>query len=62
MEEKLEFSLPEKKQRASVATLISIVLLLALVGLALVNLLVNLSARRSEPDAAIVARSAERRL
>ena len=40
MEEKLDFSLPERKQKGSLANKISVVLLLILVVLALVNLLI----------------------
>lgn len=39
MEEKLNFSLPEKKQKTSLTPKISVILLLVLIGLALVNLL-----------------------
>lgn len=47
MEEKLDFSLPEKKQKSSTASKLLIVLALALVGLALANLLTAL--RRQGP-------------
>ena len=39
MEEKLDFSLPEKKQKTSLTSKVSVILLLVLIGLALVNLL-----------------------
>jgi len=39
MEEKLDFSLPEKKQKKSLTPKISIILLLVLIGLTLINLL-----------------------
>jgi peptidyl-prolyl cis-trans isomerase C len=47
MEEKLDFSLPEKKQKGSIANKIAIILLLILVGLALANLLISLKPRDS---------------
>ncbi len=47
MEEKLDFSLPEKKQKSSMASKLLIVLALVLVGLALANLLTAL--RRQGP-------------
>ena len=42
MEEKLDFSLPEKKQKGSIANKIAVVLMLILVGLGLANLLISL--------------------
>ena len=42
MEEKLDFSLPEKKQKNTVASKLSIILLLILIGLTLANLLIAL--------------------
>lgn len=39
MEEKLDFSLPEKKQKTSLAPKVSFLLLLVLIGLSLINLL-----------------------
>jgi peptidyl-prolyl cis-trans isomerase C len=45
MEEKLDFSLPEKKQKGSIANKITLILILILVGLGLANLLISLKHR-----------------
>ncbi|MFZ0034173.1 MAG: hypothetical protein WAK60_04180 [Sedimentisphaerales bacterium] len=50
MEGKLDFSLPEKKQKTSLMPKTSIVLLLVLIGLTLVNLLTKPSYRGPSPD------------
>lgn len=47
MEEKLNFSLPERKQKGSIVNKITVILLLILVGLALANLLITLKPRDS---------------
>lgn len=50
MEEKLDFSLPGKKQKTSLIPKVSIVLLLILIGLALANLLIKPSNRVLSSD------------
>ncbi len=50
MDEKLDFSLPEKKQKTSLVPKISVVLLLILIGLALANLLIKTSNRAPLSD------------
>jgi peptidyl-prolyl cis-trans isomerase C len=50
MEEKLNFSLPERKQKSSIANKIAIILLLILVGLGLANLLTVFSSQDSMPQ------------
>ena len=50
MEEKLDFSLPGKKQKTSLIPKISVVLLLILIGLALANLLIKHSNRAPLSD------------
>jgi peptidyl-prolyl cis-trans isomerase C len=47
MEEKLDFSLPEKKQKGSIVNKIAVILLLILVGLGLANLLISLKPQDS---------------
>ena len=47
MEEKLDFSLPEKKQKGSIMNKIAVILMLILVGLGLANLLILLKPRDS---------------
>ncbi|MHC4725707.1 MAG: peptidyl-prolyl cis-trans isomerase [Planctomycetota bacterium] len=47
MEEKLDFSLPEKKQKGAIANKIAVILLLILVGLGLANLLISLKPTES---------------
>ena len=47
MEEKLDFSLPDKKRKGSIANKITVILLLILVGLGLANLLISLKPRES---------------
>jgi foldase protein PrsA len=59
MEDKLDFSLPEKKEKAAVATTISIILLLILVGLTSAILVVGPSRKDSVPEATAQALSAE---
>jgi hypothetical protein len=50
MEEKLDFSLPEKKQKNTVASKLSIILLLILIALTLANLLIALSGPGPTPE------------
>ncbi len=50
MEEKLDFSLPGKKQKAGPAAKITILLLLILIGLAVANLLRKTPAQRAVSD------------
>lgn len=50
MEEKLNFSLPEKKQKSSIANKTAVVLLLILVGLGLANLLAVFLSGDSTPE------------
>lgn len=59
MEEKLDFSLPERKQKGSLVNKITVILLLALVGLALANLLITLKPRDSIQQARTQGLSAE---
>lgn len=59
MEEKLDFSLPEKKQRRSAANGIIIVLLLILIALAAVNLMVRPAAPAGPGDAVRASLSSE---
>ncbi len=59
MEEKLDFSLPEKKQRSSAANGIIIALLLTLIALAAVNLIVRPAAPAGPDDAAAASLSSE---
>ncbi|MHC4557421.1 MAG: peptidylprolyl isomerase [Planctomycetota bacterium] len=59
MEDKLDFSLPEKKQKSSFANKITIILLLILTGLGLANLLITLSPGDSIPQAQAYGLSAE---
>ncbi len=59
MEEKLDFSLPEKKQKKPVPTRVSIVLLLILAVLALANLVLQLSGKDTGPDVTAPGLSAE---
>jgi len=47
MEEKLDFSLPGKKQKGSIANKITLILILILVGLGLANLLISLKPQNS---------------
>lgn len=49
MEEKLNFSLPDRKQKSSVSNKIAIILLLLVAGLGVANLLIVLSPRDSVP-------------
>jgi len=46
MEEKLDFSLPEKKRKGSIVNKIAVILMLILVGLGLANLLIALKPRK----------------
>lgn len=59
MEEKLNFSLPEKKQKGSVVNKTAVILLLILVGLGLTNLLIALKPRESIQQAQTHGLSAE---
>ena len=59
MEEKLDFSLPEKKQRSSAVNWILIVLLLILIGLTAVNLASKPADRGQAPDITDSSLSAE---
>ena len=59
MEEKLNFSLPEKKQKGSIVNKIAVILLLILVGLGLTNLLIALKPRESIQQAQTHGLSAE---
>ena len=59
MEEKLDFSLPEKKQKGSIVNKIAVVLLFILLGLTLANLLIALKPRDSIQQAAAQGLSAE---
>ncbi len=47
MEEKLDFSLPEKKRKGAIVNKITVILMLILVGLGLANLLIALNPRKS---------------
>jgi peptidyl-prolyl cis-trans isomerase C len=59
MDEKLDFSLPDKKQKRNVSNVISILLLLILVGLTTANLFVALSPKEVTPGPAGGRLSAE---
>lgn len=59
MEEKLDFSLPEKKQKSSAASKVLIALALVLVGLMLVNLLIVLRGQGPVPVTEVHGLSAE---
>ena len=59
MEEKLDFSLPERKQKGSFVNKISVILLLILVGLALANLLIALKPQDANQQAQRQGLSAE---
>ncbi|MHC4535692.1 MAG: peptidyl-prolyl cis-trans isomerase [Planctomycetota bacterium] len=59
MEEKLDFSLPERKQKGSIANKISVILLLILIGLALANLLIAIKPQDSIQEAQTQGLSAE---
>jgi len=59
MEEKLDFSLPEEKQKSSVATKIVVLLLLVLAALTLANLVILLSGKAAAPEVALGSLSAE---
>ncbi len=59
MEEKLNFSLPEKKQKGSIASKTAVILLLILVGVGLTNLLIVLKPRESIQQAQTLGLSAE---
>lgn len=59
MEEKLNFSLPEKKQKGSIASKTAVILLLILAGLGLTNLLIALKPRESIQQAQTHGLSAE---
>ena len=59
MEEKLNFSLPEKKQKDSLMNKTAVILLLILVGLGLTNLLIALKPRESIQQAQTHGLSAE---
>jgi len=59
MEEKLDFSLPEKKQKRSAATVVTIILLLILVGLMSANVFIVLSREKSVPEVTTQSLSAE---
>lgn len=59
MEEKLDFSLPEKKQKRSAATVVTIILLLILVGLMSANVFIVLSRENSVPEVTTRSFSAE---
>ena len=52
MKEKLDFSLPEKKQRSNVVNWVLIVLLLALIGLTSANLFLTPRGLRETPEVA----------
>jgi peptidyl-prolyl cis-trans isomerase C len=59
MEEKLNFSLPEKKQKGSIVNKTAVILLLILVGLGLTNLLIALKPQESIQQAQTHGLSAE---
>jgi peptidyl-prolyl cis-trans isomerase C len=59
MEEKLNFSLPEKKQKGSIASKTAVILLLILIGLGLTNLLIALKPREAIQQAQTHGLSAE---
>jgi hypothetical protein len=59
MEEKLDFSIPEKKQKSSTATKLLVVLALVLVGLALANLLTALRRQGPARETEVYGLSAE---
>ena len=59
MEEKLDFSLPEKKQKSSAASKLLIALALVLVGLTLANLLIVLRGQGPVPEAEVHGLTAE---
>ena len=59
MEEKLDFSLPEKRQKNAAASWILIVLLLILIGLTAMNLMQRLPGREQRPNATALSLSAE---
>jgi peptidyl-prolyl cis-trans isomerase C len=59
MEEKLNFSLPDKKQKGSIVNKTAVILLLILVGLGLTNLLIALKPRESIQQAQTHGLSAE---
>jgi len=59
MEDKLDFSLPEKKQGGAVASKFSILLLLILLGLAVMNIFVKPSGKIQTPKAEVLSLSAE---
>ena len=59
MEEKLDFSLPVRKQKSSIANKMAVILLLFLVGLGLANLLMSLSSRDYVPQEQTHGLSAE---
>ncbi len=59
MEEKLDFSLPEKKHKSAAASWSMIVLLLILIGLTTANLALKLSEREQIPEATASAFSSE---
>jgi len=59
MEEKLNFSLPDKKQKGSIISKTAVILLLILVGLGLTNLLIALKPRESIQQAQTHGLSAE---
>ena len=59
MEEKLDFSLPERKQKGSFINKISVILLLILVGLALANLLIAIKPKDANQQAQRQGLSAE---
>ncbi len=59
MEEKLDFSIPEKKQKSSPTSKITILLLLILVGLALANLFIESRSQRSAAKSVASSLSSE---
>ncbi|MCP4610303.1 MAG: hypothetical protein GY845_16455 [Planctomycetes bacterium] len=59
MEEKLNFSLPDKKQKGSIVSKTAVILLLILVGLGLANLLITLKPQESIQQAQTHGLSAE---
>ena len=59
MEEKLDFSLPQRKQKGSFVNKISVILLIILIGLALVNLLIAIKPKDTIQQAQSQGLSAE---
>ncbi|HUT29730.1 MAG TPA: peptidyl-prolyl cis-trans isomerase [Sedimentisphaerales bacterium] len=59
MDEKLDFSLPDKKQKSNISNVISIVLLVIVAALAAANLYVVVSPKQAAPKQAVRSLSAE---